>query len=87
MSNLNALHESFTRQLPELRRMAKSKFMRLPAEARQEAIANALALTWMFIYRLWKKGRTRAQYPSVLLMVCLQTNPRKPICPRLPQGE
>ena len=83
MSSLNSLRESFTRQVPNLRRMATSKFIRLPAELRQECVANALALTWVFIYRLWKKGRDKEPniLRSCLWYACKQTKEG-----RTPQG-
>jgi hypothetical protein len=83
MSDLNSLRESFTRQLPNLRRMASSKFICMTPDTRQEAIANALALTWMFIYRLFKKGRS--DEPGILRS-CLWYAVKQTKEGRTPQG-
>ena len=83
MSDLNALSESFTRQVPNLRRMASSKFIGLSGELRQECVANALALTWVFIYRLWKKGRS--DEPGIL-RCCLWYAVKQTKEGRTPQG-
>lgn len=83
MSDLNVLRESFTQQVPNLRRMASAKFIGLRADARQEAIANALALTWMFIYRLFRKGR--ADEPGILRS-CLWYAVKQTKEGRTPQG-
>ena len=64
MYDLNDLRDSFTQSLPDLRQLARSRFFGLDPEARQEAVTNALALTWMFIHRLFLKGR--AEEPGIL---------------------
>ena len=83
MLNLDTLRQSFTRQVPNLRRMASSKFIGLSTELRQECVANALALTWMFIYRLWKKGRS--DEPGILRS-CLWYAVKQTKEGRTPQG-
>jgi hypothetical protein len=52
-------------------------------DTRQEAIANALALTWMFIYRLFKKGC--ADEPGILRS-CLWYAVKQTKEGRTPQG-
>jgi hypothetical protein len=83
MLTLDTLRQSFTARMPYLRRMARSKFRGLPPEAREEAIANTLALAWTFIYRLFLRGR--AEEPnmlnSCLWYACKQTKQG-----RTPQG-
>src|SRR5438445_804262 len=52
------LHETFTRQLPELEVTAMARFRRLDPEARQEAVQNTRALAWKYWVRLVERGRT-----------------------------
>jgi hypothetical protein len=64
MMTINAPHESFTRQLPELEVMALAQFRGLGPEAREEALQNTTALAWKYWLRLAEKGR--ADEPELL---------------------
>jgi hypothetical protein len=84
MLTLDAVRDSFTRQLPSLQKMAKISFRHLPSpEAREESITNAVALTWKFIVTLLRKGR--ADEPGILAS-CMRFAIRQTRAGRTPQG-
>ena len=57
MSNFNTFRDTFTCLLPDLTSMAAAAFRYLDPEAREEAVQNALALTWHAFHSLIEKGR------------------------------
>jgi hypothetical protein len=83
MVSLDTVRDSFTQQLPTMEKAARRRFGGLPPEARQEAVANALALTWMFVFRLALKGR--AEEPGIFNS-CLWYAVKQTREGRTPQG-
>lgn len=56
--------DTFTDMLPDLTRMSKSAFRHLHPEARDEAVQNALALTWKAVKALAEQDR--ADEPGIV---------------------
>jgi hypothetical protein len=54
----------FVQWMPMMQHRARRRFLNLPPDLRQEAVANSLALAWKFFYALFRKGR--ADEPQVL---------------------
>lgn len=48
MCNFTMQRNVFSDQIPSLQRIAGSSFAGLPPEAREEAIANSVAIAWKF---------------------------------------
>ena len=57
MCDLKTLQTMFVERIPAMRDYAKLRFLGLRPEARQEALANTLALCWKFAYALLRQGR------------------------------
>lgn len=57
MTTFETCRSAFTALVPDLIRMAAAKFCDLDPEARDEAVANTLALTWHGYVSLIRQGR------------------------------
>jgi hypothetical protein len=83
MSDLKTLQNVFVEWIPRMQRRARLRFLYLPPDLRQEAIANSLALAWKFFYALFLKGRVDA--PEVLKS-CLHYALKQTNCGRTVQS-
>ncbi len=64
MCDLTTLQDRFVHHIPAMQKAARFPFRKLPPEARQEAIANSIAICWKFFYALFLQGRH--DEPSIL---------------------
>jgi hypothetical protein len=64
MSDLKTVQNVFVQWMPMMQCRARRRFLNLPPDLRQEAVANSLALAWKFFYALFRQGR--ADEPEVL---------------------
>ena len=50
MSDLKTVQNVFVQWMPMMQCRARRRFLNLPPDLRQEAVANSLALAWKFFY-------------------------------------
>lgn len=84
MSDLATIQTHFAQQLAALQRFARFHFRGYPPEARQEMIANVVALAWKFFHSLYRKGR--ADEPGILNS-CLRYAIKQVHCGRKVEGK
>lgn len=60
-------HAGFLRLLPRITRYAQLAFARLPAEAREDLVQEAIANSRVAYVRLYEQGRTTVAFASVLV--------------------